>query len=281
MPVQTCAVATPLEPITYLASRRRLLAYASSIYATKSLEDEVKTFSGLPQFCVTPEWQLSINSRSQNLGLTAAESRLAVHAAQDSVFHRLVAPEESLSTSGTVVSVSASRAGAIVSSIYETKCLETGEPIATTTIRVIFRGVAITGTPQPESDSPGPPPIVSIERDCSVEVPLDRGFAHRYSECADIWNPIHTERSVALAAGLPDIIVHGTAIWALAGQEIIRRYAANDPTRLRRLSGRFSAMVLAGDPISVEMGCDGSQVTFVVRNAQGQEAISQGYALIG
>ena len=110
---------------------------------------------------------------------------------------------------------------------------------------------------------------------------IPREMPHVYTECASIWNPIHTERAVALAAGLPDIILHGTATWALAGREVLRLYADGDPRRLRRLHGRFRAMVLPGTEIKIEQrrGRDGA-VHFVVRNHRGEPAIDQGFAVI-
>ena len=74
---------------------------------------------------------------------------------------------------------------------------------------------------------------------------------HVYTECADIWNPIHTERKVALAAGLPDIILHGTATWALAVREIVSKQLGSDPARLARFSGRCTGMVIPGNDIIV------------------------------
>jgi acyl dehydratase len=104
---------------------------------------------------------------------------------------------------------------------------------------------------------------------------------HVYSECADIWNPIHTERAEALAAGLPDIILHGTATWALAGLTILRRRAGGDVGRLKRISGRFTGMVIPGEEITVRLApaADGV-VKFAVLNAAGAPAISQGVAYI-
>jgi acyl dehydratase len=102
---------------------------------------------------------------------------------------------------------------------------------------------------------------------------------HVYSECADIWNPIHTERAVALAAGLPDIILHGTATWALAGLTVLRSYADCDVTKLARMTGRFTGMVIPGDEIVIrhEKGA-GDMVLFEVLTTSGAPAISQGAA---
>ena len=77
------------------------------------------------------------------------------------------------------------------------------------------------------------------------------GAAHVYTECARIFNPIHTDRAVALAAGLPDIILHGTATLALAVSELIKGFADGNPARVKRLGGRFSAMVLMPGMLSL------------------------------
>jgi hypothetical protein len=55
----------------------------------------------------------------------------------------------------------------------------------------------------------------------------------------------------ALAAGLADIILHGTATWALAGLVILRRYADRDVWRLKRSRGRFTGMVIPGETIRI------------------------------
>jgi acyl dehydratase len=154
--------------------------------------------------------------------------------------------------------------------------------LSSTYSNALYRGVEVEGPDR------GAPPGVDGEetaRDAAdsreTTLELDRWFAHRYSECANIWNPIHTERTVAKQAGLPDIIVHGTALWALAGCVLISRFAPNQPQRLRRLSGRFSAMVPAGTPITIRharAAVDPHTALFSVINAQGQEAVSGGVA---
>ena len=76
-----------------------------------------------------------------------------------------------------------------------------------------------------------PPPLPTADFDAAsdpltvVPLPVSQVEAHLYSECARIWNPIHTDRAAALAAGLPDIILHGTATLAKAVSWIIDEYA--------------------------------------------------------
>jgi acyl dehydratase len=64
-----------------------------------------------------------------------------------------------------------------------------------------------------------------------------------YTECARIWNPIHTDIAVARAAGLPGIVLHGTATLALAVSRLVARDLGGDPLAVREVAARFSAMV--------------------------------------
>ena len=106
---------------------------------------------------------------------------------------------------------------------------------------------------------------------------MGRGLPQIYPECGGIWNPIPAERAVALAAGLPDIILHGTATWALAAREVIRARAGGDVRRIRRLAGRFRAPVIAGGLVAVVHGpVDGGGIGFRVETDGGAIAMTDG-----
>lgn len=85
-----------------------------------------------------------------------------------------------------------------------------------------------------------------------------------------------------MQAGLPDIILHGTATWALAAGHLIQRCAQAEPMRLQRFIGRFSAMVIPGSTVTLEYGdAAGQTVSYSVCNAEGEPAISHGIAVLG
>lgn len=109
---------------------------------------------------------------------------------------------------------------------------------------------------------------------------MPRELPHVYTECARIWNPIHTERRVALAAGLPDIILHGTATWALACRELVARELDGDPRPLRRLAGSFRALVIPGAAVALRYAeTSPGRFAFEVLNEAGERAISDGLAI--
>ena len=110
------------------------------------------------------------------------------------------------------------------------------------------------------------------------KIPIAKQAAHVYTECARIWNPVHTDRRVALAAGLPEIILHGTATMALAVSKIIDEILAGDSARITRLGGRFRAMVLMPSILSLAVQQDTSGIiSYTVFTEDNEPAVSQGF----
>lgn len=286
MPVDAGIVGMPLRERRVHVSVRAALAFAAAIEEDSlcCVDDMRADFMAAPTFCVRPEWAVVSANRAAGLGVSPEERTRVVHAGQSSRFIRPVKPATTVKVSGRIVAVRETRAGALVQTSLVIANCETDEPLSETMTSALYRGVGVAGAPRAMpgivAESPGWNCPKHIRR---VDLQLDRLFAHRYTECADIWNPIHTERRAALAAGLPDTIVHGTALWALAGRELVKAYVPGRPEHLRALSGTFSAMVVAGDPIAIlhgQCGRDG-KVAFTVLNANGAEAISKGVAAFG
>jgi len=150
----------------------------------------------------------------------------------------------------------------------------------------MYRGTPLEGEPLGLDAVPALPvnPSAEFPKTCTeTQVYIPREMPHVYSECADIWNPVHTERVEALAAGLPDIILHGTATWALAGKEIVNTYADGDGNALQRLTGRFVGMVIPGSTITIRHAPDPDEPTAIryeVLTEDGNLAMDQGVALI-
>jgi acyl dehydratase len=167
---------------------------------------------------------------------------------------------------------------------FTTEDAETGEPVVTSYSSTIYRGVGVIGEDAQSEAAPVIPAAPEgLAPRIGVDIPIAREAPHIYTECAQIWNPIHTERRMALQAGLPDIILHGTATWALAASQLIQRCAYGNPRRLRRFAGRFSAMVIPGTTLRLAYATmpDAPQTIFYsVYNAAGARAISSGLAVI-
>ena len=288
MPFPAASVGLQLKSRTYDATTRSILAYAAGIGASEPayLDDaQAGGLRALPFQCVSPEWPVLLSMRHAVEGvLSPQEASRGVHAVQDSTFHRPMRPGDKLVTDGQLVLARPIRAGVLTVCRLDTNDRESGDPVITTWTSSIYRDVVLEGDPVAIAE---PPPLDAAEAmppgpgALEERIHIPKEMPHVYSECASIWNPIHTERAVALAAGLPDIILHGTATWALAGLTILRRHAGNDVGALRRITGRFSGMVMPGEDILVRHEREGDIVRFEVRTQSGAVAMSQGVAWLG
>ena len=236
---------------------------------------------GHPGMVFSFQW----NSRFRpDLELDLQLVRRGVHAWVDVRFERAIREGDVITSQGRSIGVRQLGPGVLSSERYTMRD-SAGALVATMDSGGITRGARLDGADQELESAPSLPtpsrnggaPI------WSVELPIDPQAPHIYTECADIWNPIHTERRVALAAGLPDIILHGSANIIIALREVINRSFGGDPTRLRRFAGQFRAMVIPGRPVTVRAlesrEEDGETLVFFeMLNDAGETAIANGVA---
>lgn len=283
MPLSTAVVGQSTAPIEHAVDARWIMAFAAALSDLNPRMMDTTAASPViahPVFPVCVEWPvvLAAGRLPGSERATRAEAARGVHAAHDLHIFRPIRAGDRLQTTAEVVGLEAIRPGAAQMTRLMTRDAD-GKLVCITWQLGISRGVAIEGEPRTTATAPPLPGDEGTEP-CDLVVPLavPPGMAHVYTECAHIWNPIHSDRAVALAAGLPDIILHGTATLALAVSGIVNNVLDGDLARVCRLGGRFSAMVPVPDTLSLEIlrrGADG--VRFQVRNGAGQVAISQGF----
>ena len=211
--------------------------------------------------------------------------RRGVHAWVDTRFERPIREGDVITSQGQSVAVRQVKPGVLSTQRYVMRD-SAGRVVAVMDSGGITRGAHLDGPDKEIEAAPELPQRSSNGGDpvWSVEVPIDPQAPHIYTECADIWNPIHTERRVALAAGLPDIILHGSANITIALREVINRSFGADPTTLRRFAGQFRGMVIPGRPVTVRAtevreAADEITVFFEMLNDQAQLAIANGVAV--
>jgi acyl dehydratase len=258
------------QQVTRQVSWRWALAYAASL-GFGELDDGL-----VPgPFCVCLEWEpVGSDARAERCGLNASERLRNVHVSQDSTFHRPIRPGMRVTTTSRIVYGRQTSAGAFLLTRLENREAESGDLLVTSWSGAMLRGVPFDGPldARMPADAPSLPEGVTPSPD-AVTIPTARSLPHIYSECARIWNPIHTERAVALAAGLPDIILHGTITWALAGAA-----AVGGVGRLRRLSAQFRAPVIPGEAFTLHRQAAPGGVQFAALTEGGATALARGWA---
>lgn len=228
-----------------------------------------------PLFPVCYEWEALKPARNVP-ELREIQPRL-VHAEHDVVLHRPLCAGERVRTGVRVVAVQARTPGAFVVFRCDTRDAA-GDNVATSHYGYLYRGVGVDGTDAQIAELPEPKKA-SAELAPTGEISVPATAAHVYTECARIFNPIHTDIAYARAAGLPGIILHGTATLALS---ISRALRVHDIPwrRVRGVSCRFSGMVLMPSTLAVRAARTGDAISFETANDRGNRVISRGRLLL-
>ncbi len=284
MPLSTEMVGQQIPPLEHQVDARWLMAYAASLNDT--LDCYMDTTAGSvvahPVFPVCPEWPVILKLREMAGGQTLSpeEAARGVHAAHDLHIHQPIKAGDRIKTTATMIGINQIKPGAAYTLRLDTHDARNGTLLAETYQLGIYRGVEVSGDNTTLETPPALPVLSDLSNGFVEAVDVGAGAAHIYTECARIWNPIHTDRKIAIDAGLPDIILHGTATLALAISSLVRRYAGGNPKLVKRLGGRFAAMVLLPSQIKVVSTISDNTISFQVQNAQGELAVSKGYMVL-
>jgi acyl dehydratase len=294
MAIPSSLVGSSTEAFVHEVDARWLMAYAASLGDVGPRYLDTRAVEGIvahPLFPVCPEWPvvLAVRDLAAGAGTPLDELRRGVHATHDLHLHRPIRPGDVLSTVARVVAVEARPPGAYLLMRLDSVDAA-GHPVSTTWQGSLYLGTAVDGVERRVEDAPSLPEALAGAGDRDrmdgrtdgnwtlAPVPLDAGAAHVYTECARIWNPIHTDPVAAQRAGLPAIILHGTATHARAVSEVVSRYAGGDPTRVRRIGGRFGGMVLLPSTITVATRrVSPTVVAVAVRSEEGGPALRDAF----
>jgi acyl dehydratase len=297
--ISSSVVGITAGPREHEVDARWLMAYAAALGEEAPEYLDTTRAGGVlahPLFPVCYEWPLALDVRAAALADEVAVR--GVHATHRLTLHRPLRAGERLHTTASVVALERRSPGA-----YMVLRLETvdaaGAPVSTTDYGSLYLGVDCDPSPlspqgrgQGEGSSKGGGrsrgeewPKGEATETWSAEVPISRTLAHVYTECARIWNPIHTDRAVARAAGLPDIILHGTATLALAVSRALRQDSRGPAAPVRALGCRFGAMVPLPSRIEVrghrpEVSPGGRVIRFEVVGEGGRLAVRDGMIVL-
>jgi acyl dehydratase len=275
-------VGATVGPVIQVIDARWLMAYAAALGETDPRYFDTLGPDGPlahPLFPVCYEWAVAVAMRDKTFD--EAIQRQSVHATHHLTIHRAPSAGDTLTTIARVLHAAPRRAGTLVVTRFETTDAH-GRRVTTTDYGSVYRGVVLQGS---TSAAPGDPSDRTRPRGGSEGSPVrwaeavevSAGAAWVYTECARIWNPIHTDVAVAQAAGLRAPILHGTATLALAVSRVIAHDLGGDPTRVREVRGRFTGMVPMPSTFTVRgRAAEGPGVAFDAVGADGASVLGQG-----
>jgi acyl dehydratase len=284
VPLSSETVGVSGEPLASSVDARWTMAYAAGLGDARAAYTDTRARPDVlahPLFPVCFEWPAFLSTRHLPVGenLTSEERVRGVHASHDLLLHRPLRAGVELETRATIGRVERRPSGA-----FQVVRLDTrergGAPVCTTWYGSLFRGVEVTGADRSLGDEPPARALLAADAKPvdEVEIPIAATAAHVYTECARIWNPIHSDAAVAARAGLPGIILHGTATLAHAVSAVVDRALGGDPERVARIACRFTGMVPLPSLLRVRIFAPDSAgaVAFDVLRADGEAALRAG-----
>jgi len=178
--------------------------------------------------------------------------RQVLHGEQGLVIHRPLAPEGEVIGRTRIEEIidKGKGRGALIYSARDVIDKATGELLCSLSSTTFCRADGGFGGPagplKPVHEIPDRAP------DLVCDLPTSPRAALIYRLSGD-YNPLHIDPEVARAAGFPRPILHGLATYGVAGHALMKSLCDYDPSRLRRMEARFSAVVYPGETIRTEM----------------------------
>ena len=278
MPLTPELVGRQVGRITVACDARWLMSYAAGVPDERpELFDTTTALVTHPMFPVAPEGELITTHRTASTAMTRAEVLSGVHSAHDVIVERSIVAGETLDVTATVIGVDRRRAGCTQMLLLQATDAA-GAVVWRTRFTSFFRGVALDGEPTSvDVDWPAPPDGTPGEGPIAERASHVRAVdAHVYTECARIWNPIHTDIAVARSVGLTAPILHGTATLA-RGVSIATDLAGWAIGDVGRVIGGFTSMVDLDTTITVRLLDISSEwLRFDVLTHDGRTAITGG-----
>jgi acyl dehydratase len=275
------AIGKPVDPVGFSVEQERIAAYAAA--TNDPIEKHASGELAPPVFSIVPQFQ-AMGTAS----LTVIPPELLgmiLHGEQDFHFHAPMQPGMELETVSTPIGMRQRSSGVTVVVRSETRDAA-GELITEAFSTTFVRGAQ--GVEDIGDDAPAhsfPEELRERDPDAEVTQTFDSDQTFRYAEASGDPMQIHLDDEFAKSVGLPGIIIHGLCTMAFTSVAVIERFAADDPSRLKRLAVRFASIALPEQTITTRIWDAGesegtARYAFETQSDAGATVIKDGWAEI-
>lgn len=268
--------------IEHVVDDRWLLAYATAVGDKRKIVTDLDIVGGItahPVFPVCPEWPLIMNG-SPGVDLSPGTLERGLHVTHRIKLHQPIRPGQHLVTTARLVDLERRSVGTYLGVDFETTHCDA--PVASSYVGMLYRDVEVVGARE-RKETPARTVAVPDANLQIATIDVDETNAVIYTECARIWNPIHTDIRVARAGGLPQTVLHGTEGLARAVTALLTYLPSRYASSMTTLECRFGDVVVPGTTVRVtvsELVSRGSlsAIGFELRTPDDTWAIKDGYA---
>ena len=215
------------------------------------------------------------------MGKTGINYLMVVHGEQSVTFHKPMPTEAQIIADSRIAGAydKGPGKGAVIYTETVIKDAKSGEPIATLLGSTFARGDGGFGGPSDGAPAPHEGPTRAPDQSIDIPTRPDQALIYRLSGDR---NPLHSDPSIATAAGFPRPILHGLCTYGITCRAVLQTYADYDPAKIKSHAVRFSSPVYPGETITVDMWKDGDTVSFEARvKARDVTVIKNGKTVLG
>lgn len=240
------------EPVVYKVTADAIKQYADAYGDNNQAYDDGSIAP--PIFPVV--WELPMLEKAwhdEGLHGGAEEAKrnvlMLVHGEQIMKFFSPVKASDTITCTARVSKIEDKGTGETVNFLVESRNQD-GVAISESEWSLFIRGIGSGVRPERPKGPKGDKPEPTIAFSDSYQTPSD--ITVGYADASNDHNPIHLDEEVAKAAGLPGKIVHGLCTMAIAMRSIVDNACGGDPSKLKKLSVRFTSPVFPGDKLVTE-----------------------------
>jgi acyl dehydratase len=261
------------EPQTSRWTSDDTLLYALGLGAgTGDLKFTTENSAGIAQRAL-PTWPVVVGQRAKVFHLAGRlDWSKIVHGEQSVELFGEVPVHGEVLTTGRVAEVWDKGKAAQVVFEFSSVDADSGTEVFRTRMGLFVRGAGGWG------GDPGPKRSVELpdrSPDHVVTVTTRPEQALLYRLSGDR-NRLHSDPAFASKAGFDRPILHGLCTYGIAGRALLAAVCGEDPSRFKRMDGRFSAPVFPGDELRTEIWADEHGASFVTRGRDGQAVLANG-----
>lgn len=204
---------------------------------------------------------------------------MVVHGEQKVELHKPLPASGTFTTEGRTIGAYDKGEGKGAVIINETVWTDSqGEKVATLTSSTFARGDG--GFGGPSEGAPEPHKVPERKPDLSVDFTTRPDQALLYRLNGDR-NPLHSDPDVAKRAGFERPILHGLCTYGITCRAVLQAITGFDPDQILSHQARFSAPVIPGDTITVDLWRDGKEISFEARvQARNATVIKNGLTVL-
>ena len=155
---------------------------------------------------------------------------------------------------------------------------EAGEKVATLTGSTFARGDGGFGGPSDGAPAPHATPQRPADLSLDFATRPDQALIYRLNGDR---NPLHSDPEVAHKAGFERPILHGLCTYGITCRAVLQAITGFDPDAIASHQVRFSAPVIPGDTVTIDLWRDGQVIAFEARvKARGVTVIKNGLTVL-